>query len=147
MFSLSDRYLNYCYSLYFSQVKWRFQLMDSKWRFQLMFNHLVSVEVYFWQIIQTIVTLSFASRNLFLCVLHLFIENMSDALSTELWHACAGPLVTLPRKGERVYYFPEGHMEQVGWLLLWISWCWWCIASCLFAKTSFFSWFLFHLSS
>ncbi|VVA90979.1 unnamed protein product [Arabis nemorensis] len=38
---------------------------------------------------------------------------MSKALYTELWNACAGPLVTLPRKGERVYYFPEGHMEQL----------------------------------
>ncbi|XP_020890292.1 auxin response factor 1 isoform X2 [Arabidopsis lyrata subsp. lyrata] len=38
---------------------------------------------------------------------------LSDALCTELWHACAGPLVTLPREGERVYYFPEGHMEQL----------------------------------
>ncbi|VVB00008.1 unnamed protein product [Arabis nemorensis] len=40
-------------------------------------------------------------------------EAMSEALYTELWNACAGPLVTLPRKGERVYYFPEGHMEQL----------------------------------
>ncbi|KAG7588249.1 B3 DNA binding domain [Arabidopsis suecica] len=38
---------------------------------------------------------------------------LSDALCRELWHACAGPLVTLPREGERVYYFPEGHMEQL----------------------------------
>lgn len=37
----------------------------------------------------------------------------SDALYRELWHACAGPLVNLPLEGERVYYFPEGHMEQV----------------------------------
>ncbi|XP_021888215.1 LOW QUALITY PROTEIN: auxin response factor 1-like [Carica papaya] len=37
----------------------------------------------------------------------------SDALYKELWHACAGPLVTLPREGERVYYFPQGHMEQL----------------------------------
>ncbi|WOL04104.1 auxin response factor 7-like [Canna indica] len=36
-----------------------------------------------------------------------------DAFYTELWKACAGPLVTLPRKGERVYYFPQGHMEQL----------------------------------
>lgn len=36
-----------------------------------------------------------------------------DMLYKELWHACAGPLVTLPRQGERVYYFPQGHMEQV----------------------------------
>lgn len=31
---------------------------------------------------------------------------------TELWKACAGPLVDVPRNGERVYYFPQGHMEQ-----------------------------------
>nr|CAD1836924.1 unnamed protein product [Ananas comosus var. bracteatus] len=36
-----------------------------------------------------------------------------DALYRELWHACAGPLVTLPRQDERVYYFPQGHMEQL----------------------------------
>ncbi|KAL8140924.1 hypothetical protein V2J09_006945 [Rumex salicifolius] len=35
------------------------------------------------------------------------------ALYTELWHACAGPLVTVPNKGELVYYFPQGHIEQV----------------------------------
>ncbi|CAA7396505.1 unnamed protein product [Spirodela intermedia] len=34
-------------------------------------------------------------------------------LYKELWHACAGPLVSVPREGERVYYFPQGHMEQV----------------------------------
>jgi hypothetical protein len=42
-----------------------------------------------------------------------FIGIPNDALYKELWHACAGPLVTLPREGERVYYFPQGHMEQV----------------------------------
>ncbi|KAH0903528.1 hypothetical protein HID58_043031, partial [Brassica napus] len=52
-----------------------------------------------------------------LAIIHL--ENLeirwalSDALCRELWHACAGPLITLPREGERVYYFPEGHMEQL----------------------------------
>ncbi|KAG6508068.1 hypothetical protein ZIOFF_033425 [Zingiber officinale] len=35
-----------------------------------------------------------------------------DVLYPELWKACAGPLVTLPCEGERVYYFPQGHMEQ-----------------------------------
>ncbi|KAL2236730.1 UNVERIFIED_CONTAM: Auxin response factor 11 [Sesamum indicum] len=35
-----------------------------------------------------------------------------DALYGELWKACAGPLVDVPKKGERVYYFPQGHMEQ-----------------------------------
>lgn len=35
------------------------------------------------------------------------------ALYRELWHACAGPLVTVPREGEKVFYFPQGHIEQV----------------------------------
>ncbi|KAL8154143.1 hypothetical protein V2J09_011903 [Rumex salicifolius] len=35
------------------------------------------------------------------------------ALYKELWHACAGPLVTVPREGELVFYFPQGHIEQV----------------------------------
>nr|DAD38869.1 TPA_asm: hypothetical protein HUJ06_013191 [Nelumbo nucifera] len=39
--------------------------------------------------------------------------SSSDLLYKELWHACAGPLVTVPREGERVYYFPQGHMEQL----------------------------------
>lgn len=36
-----------------------------------------------------------------------------EALYNELWRACAGPLVTVPRVGERVFYFPQGHIEQV----------------------------------
>ncbi|CAI0437652.1 unnamed protein product [Linum tenue] len=39
--------------------------------------------------------------------------SCNDALYKELWHACAGPLVSLPKEGERVYYFPQGHMEQL----------------------------------
>lgn len=35
------------------------------------------------------------------------------ALYAELWRACAGPLVTVPREGELVFYFPQGHIEQV----------------------------------
>ncbi|XP_071721853.1 auxin response factor 6 [Rutidosis leptorrhynchoides] len=34
-------------------------------------------------------------------------------LNSELWHACAGPLVSLPAVGNRVVYFPQGHSEQV----------------------------------
>ncbi|CAL9210166.1 unnamed protein product [Musa hybrid cultivar] len=34
-------------------------------------------------------------------------------LNSELWHACAGPLVSLPSVGSRVVYFPQGHSEQV----------------------------------
>ncbi|KAG2675366.1 hypothetical protein I3760_12G001300 [Carya illinoinensis] len=40
-------------------------------------------------------------------------KDAETALYTELWHACAGPLVTVPREGERVFYFPQGHIEQV----------------------------------
>lgn len=39
--------------------------------------------------------------------------DFETALYTELWHACAGPLVTVPRERERVFYFPQGHIEQV----------------------------------
>jgi len=34
-------------------------------------------------------------------------------LNSELWHACAGPLVSLPQLGSLVFYFPQGHSEQV----------------------------------
>jgi hypothetical protein len=41
----------------------------------------------------------------------------------ELWCACAGPGVTIPRAGELVVYFPQGHLEQVLWLLFYfIAW-------------------------
>ncbi|KAJ8451117.1 hypothetical protein Cgig2_026926 [Carnegiea gigantea] len=40
-------------------------------------------------------------------------SGVGDDLYTELWRACAGPLVEAPRVGERVYYFPQGHMEQL----------------------------------
>ncbi|XP_022134989.1 auxin response factor 5 isoform X2 [Momordica charantia] len=35
------------------------------------------------------------------------------AINSELWHACAGPLVSLPHVGSLVFYFPQGHSEQV----------------------------------
>jgi len=41
------------------------------------------------------------------------LGSNDDELYTELWKACAGPLVEVPRYGERVFYFPQGHMEQV----------------------------------
>ncbi|KAL1326128.1 hypothetical protein AAHE18_13G207000 [Arachis hypogaea] len=34
-------------------------------------------------------------------------------INSELWHACAGPLVSLPPIGSLVVYFPQGHSEQV----------------------------------
>ncbi|KAI3455967.1 hypothetical protein Pfo_012630 [Paulownia fortunei] len=36
-----------------------------------------------------------------------------NCLNSELWHACAGPLVSLPSIGSHVVYFPQGHSEQV----------------------------------
>ncbi|KAL5796839.1 hypothetical protein ACOSQ2_001659 [Xanthoceras sorbifolium] len=36
-----------------------------------------------------------------------------DELFTELWRACAGPHVYVPRAGDTVYYFLQGHLEQV----------------------------------
>ncbi|XP_042939402.1 auxin response factor 23-like [Carya illinoinensis] len=40
-------------------------------------------------------------------------QRERDDLHTTLWHACAGPHVYIPRAGEKVFYFPQGHMEQV----------------------------------
>lgn len=43
----------------------------------------------------------------------MIFSEAEAALYRELWHACAGPLVTVPREGELVFYFPQGHIEQV----------------------------------
>uniref|UniRef100_A0A5B7AM04 Auxin response factor n=1 Tax=Davidia involucrata TaxID=16924 RepID=A0A5B7AM04_DAVIN len=40
-------------------------------------------------------------------------SGVRKSINSELWHACAGPLVTLPQVGSLVYYFPQGHSEQV----------------------------------
>ncbi|KAK4361444.1 hypothetical protein RND71_020396 [Anisodus tanguticus] len=40
-------------------------------------------------------------------------EGEKKCLNSELWHACAGPLVCLSMVGSRVVYFPQGHSEQV----------------------------------
>ncbi|CAN1283808.1 Auxin response factor 3 [Linum perenne] len=37
----------------------------------------------------------------------------SSAVCLELWHACAGPLISLPKKGSLVAYLPQGHLEQL----------------------------------
>jgi hypothetical protein len=39
---------------------------------------------------------------------------VADPLYPELWRACAGPLVDVPRLGDLIVYFPQGHIEQVG---------------------------------
>jgi hypothetical protein len=40
-------------------------------------------------------------------------EKKAPTINSELWHACAGPLVSLPPAGSLVVYFPQGHSEQV----------------------------------
>ncbi|KAF9680364.1 hypothetical protein SADUNF_Sadunf06G0113500 [Salix dunnii] len=42
-----------------------------------------------------------------------FAEGERKCINSELWHACAGPLVSLPPVGSLVVYFPQGHSEQV----------------------------------
>lgn len=50
------------------------------------------------------------------------VSDAETALYTELWHACAGPLVTVPRERERVFYFPQGHIEQVWFIFhIWFT--------------------------
>lgn len=39
--------------------------------------------------------------------------SKSPAVCLELWHACAGPLISLPKKGSAVVYLPQGHLEQL----------------------------------
>lgn len=41
------------------------------------------------------------------------VDSGGDVLCKELWRACAGPLVMVPCQGDIVYYFPQGHLEQV----------------------------------
>ncbi|RVX20893.1 Auxin response factor 4 [Vitis vinifera] len=41
------------------------------------------------------------------------IQDENDDLYTELWLGCAGPLVNILRAGQKVVYFPQGHIEQV----------------------------------
>ncbi|XP_021975677.1 auxin response factor 3 [Helianthus annuus] len=60
------------------------------------------------------VTTSYASPSV---NLSLFTKTTSShstpvVCSLELWHACAGPLVSLPKKGNAVVYLPQGHLEQ-----------------------------------
>ncbi|XP_019051993.1 PREDICTED: auxin response factor 5-like isoform X2 [Nelumbo nucifera] len=41
------------------------------------------------------------------------LSGVRNTIHSELWHACAGPLVSLPQVGSLVYYFPQGHSEQL----------------------------------
>ncbi|KAF8400172.1 hypothetical protein HHK36_013468 [Tetracentron sinense] len=42
-----------------------------------------------------------------------FSSGERKSMNPELWHVCAGPLVSLPPVGSLVVYFPQGHSEQV----------------------------------
>jgi glucan phosphoethanolaminetransferase (alkaline phosphatase superfamily) len=60
-----------------------------------------------------------------------------DELYEQLWKACAGPHVEVPRAGQMVYYFPQGHMEQVcsffansSFLLFFLFWFLGCLKMC-----------------
>ncbi|XP_008439798.1 auxin response factor 3 isoform X2 [Cucumis melo] len=39
--------------------------------------------------------------------------SVTSSICLELWHACAGPLTSLPKKGSLVVYLPQGHFEQM----------------------------------
>ncbi|KAF5751532.1 putative Auxin response factor [Tripterygium wilfordii] len=47
------------------------------------------------------------------CSSHSSPSTVSSSIYLELWHACAGPLTSLPKKGNVVVYFPQGHLEQL----------------------------------
>ncbi|XP_073279437.1 auxin response factor 3-like isoform X1 [Primulina huaijiensis] len=40
------------------------------------------------------------------------VTTLAPAVCMDLWHACAGPLSSLPKKGSAVVYFPQGHLEH-----------------------------------
>lgn len=52
------------------------------------------------------------NHMVFLVYLFFFLGTRKS-IHSELWHACAGPLVSLPQVGSLVHYFPQGHSEQV----------------------------------
>ncbi|KAF8101657.1 hypothetical protein N665_0202s0020 [Sinapis alba] len=40
-------------------------------------------------------------------------DGTNNYLNGQLWKLCAGPLFVPPEIGEKVYYFPQGHIEQL----------------------------------
>ena len=46
--------------------------------------------------------------------LPVLVFRAGDPLYDELWHACTGPLITVLRVGDLVFYFPQGHIKQAG---------------------------------
>uniref|UniRef100_M1C519 ARF domain class transcription factor n=1 Tax=Solanum tuberosum TaxID=4113 RepID=M1C519_SOLTU len=43
---------------------------------------------------------------------HMSFEG-DDGLRREIWKVCSGSSLDVPKAGERVYYFPRLHVEQV----------------------------------
>ncbi|EEF39798.1 Auxin response factor, putative [Ricinus communis] len=56
---------------------------------------------------------SSSSTSAALSATNLSSAPVSGSVCLELWHACAGPLISLPKKGSVVVYFPQGHLEQL----------------------------------
>ncbi|KAF2569277.1 hypothetical protein F2Q68_00024480 [Brassica cretica] len=40
-------------------------------------------------------------------------DGTNNYLYDQLWKLCAGPLFHLPKVGEKINYFPQGHIEQL----------------------------------
>ncbi|XP_075093915.1 auxin response factor 2 isoform X3 [Nicotiana tabacum] len=40
-------------------------------------------------------------------------KGRNSGLHRELWLACSGPLVIVPSSGDMVFYYPQGHIEQI----------------------------------
>lgn len=71
------------------------------WFYESDFNPYVMILMYF-----------IPQRIMLILLCKIFVGERR-VLNSELWHACAGPLVSLPAIGSRVVYFPQGHSEQV----------------------------------
>ncbi|KAM7278072.1 hypothetical protein ACFE04_005206 [Oxalis oulophora] len=39
-------------------------------------------------------------------------SSNSKSLDRELWHACAGSMILIPKPNTRIFYFPQGHAEH-----------------------------------
>lgn len=68
-----------------------------------------------------------------------------DELYEQLWKACAGPHVEVPRAGQRVFYFPQGHMEQVCFCFCSFCWVLGCLKMCCLKMLGIwiYAWFYF----
>ncbi|KAL9858592.1 Auxin response factor 13 [Arabidopsis thaliana] len=43
----------------------------------------------------------------------LSVDITKTYMYEKLWNICAGPLCVLSKPGEKVYYFPQGHIELI----------------------------------